>query len=192
MTSPVARAAGELADQPLDEKLKWSVNLHGDKSEVTVLPELVLDDKDKQTGATSLATQTAGKGNRYLWLDFNTKFNPPINLADYESLSVSYKFAPKVLEAPEKATHQIKLVMSNPQVAGEELAAWKNIVPDGQWHTLEVPISEFKQQASHAAVKAFSGESVSFLSLAFGYTAFEGAKFDVATHIDNIVLKLKK
>jgi len=191
LAAPAVRATGEFAGEPLDETLKWYVNVHGDKSEVDAMPELVLDDTDKPAGATSLSFQTAGKGKSSLWISLLGKLEQPINVNDYGSITFSYKVTPKDLDANNGIKHQVRISFTNPGVAGEEVNVLQPIDLDGEWHTLEVPISEFKQGSGWDGqdVAAFSGESVSYVGLAFFYAGFDGVPFDVTAKINNVVLK---
>ena len=184
----VLAAQAQTAETPaLDETLKWSARIYGESDLMTKKPELLLDDRDKQDGATSLAFETAGQGNPVPWLGLSGSFKPPINMADYESLSVSYKITPKVLEPPNAKQNMVLLLG---KVATDDFKqAVQEVYLDGEWHTLEVPIADFKQPSDLAETSEYNGEDANVLGLQMFFTRAD--EFDVVVKVDNIRLKPK-
>jgi hypothetical protein len=185
IASPILRAQVS-SDDSLDELLTWSLHLHGEKSLVTKLPKLFLDETDKQGGATALAFETAGEGNPALWLTLRAKLNPTINKTDYESLTFKYKVTPTVLDGlKEKPSSMICMGIMGSEYA--ELRSKQDIYIDGDWHTLEVPMSSLEQPKKAAEIASYNGEDADVIYFTFYFT--RASAFDVAVRIDNIQLK---
>jgi hypothetical protein len=169
---------------PLDETQTWFISVHGNKDSVTKMPELVRDEKDKQNGDTSLSFETAGEGSPDLWLSLRGQLKPAINVADYELLTFSYKITPNTLDRPSKK-HATRIGIGK-QGAGV-LRFDQEIHLDGEWYTVEVPISSFKQEQNMAEASPYDGEDANQISFDFFFVTANS--FDVAVKIDNIHLK---
>ena len=177
------------ADTPaLDETLTWRVLLFGESDLVTKQPELVMDRLDRKDGETSLSFETAGQGKPNLWLGLLGDFKTPINMADYESMSVSYKFTAKVLDIPPNTKQIVRLTLGKVGT-GYLMIAVRELELDGKWHTLEVPISDFKYLGDPAESSEYNGEDANHIGFQMFFTSADS--FDVAVKVDNIHLKPK-
>lgn len=186
---PLAEAQSSDGD-PLDETQTWFISVHGNADSVTKMPELILDEKDKQSGTTSLAFETAGEGNPNLWLALRTRLKSAINLADYHLLTLSYKITPRVLDTSRpNAKEFMGITISKSGSATDFLESNQEVYLDGEWHTLEVPISSFKQPKALADTSPYEGQNATALDIKF--TFLKAPSFDVEVKIDNIQLQFQ-
>jgi hypothetical protein len=171
-------------EEPLDETQTWFVTVHGEKDSVTKMPALVRDETDKQNGDTSLSFEIAGEGNPQLWLSLRGQLKPAINVADYELLTFSYKITPNTLDRPNQKD---EMRMGIGKQGADALRFDQEIHLDGEWYTVEVPISSFKQEQKMAEASPYDGEDANQISFDFFFVTANS--FDVAVKIDNIHLK---
>ncbi|MCG2660314.1 MAG: hypothetical protein L6437_08730, partial [Kiritimatiellae bacterium] len=121
-----------------DTGWKWSSVAHIHPGSVFKLSEARPDGNEKKAGIVSIAcevtAQVAKKNDPAGYVEIIGKINEPLDLTQYQALSFAYRFS-KIL--PDKSIRSMWIYLGGGTKERIE------VIADGQWHEVVIPLYEF-------------------------------------------------